>query len=238
MSSPITPPLKTSGADRSNGHLAYRALSSLAILAMVLGVASLMMIPTALNSLEASLLLAPLPVVGLLVGLRAWRRIVQAPDELTGKPIAIVGVGLSLASLIGGLLLASVVYATEVPDGYRRVTFGQLKPDEAERDRHLSIPTEVESLDGQKVFIKGYMRPPAHRFGIEQFLLVRDNNECCFGKNIPAYYDRIQVELAGNLRTDYSRRMFRAAGTLKIDPSQAHDGSELPAFRLVTDYLE
>lgn len=39
----------------------------------------------------------------------------------------------------------------------------------------------IEAMAGQKIRIRGYILPTPQRAGITQFVLVRDNQECCFG---------------------------------------------------------
>ncbi len=218
--------------------LEYRALSTGAVASLVLGLASVFLLPAALTSLQGVTMLSPIPLVGLVVGVRAVLKIRQMPDALTGATLAKLGVLFSALFLVGGFGLGSWVYATEVPDGAQRVTFVQMKPSETEKAKNVIVPPEVSALKGKRVFMKGYMRPSSQRFGLDTFLLVRDNNECCFGENLPEYYDRVQVHLNSPLRVDYSTRMFRVAGTLQIDPSAAGGDPGRPVFSLVADYVK
>ena len=82
------------------------------------------------------------------------------------------------------------IYATEVPEGYERISYADLQPQPDEPpDR---VPPDAKALDGKKVFIKGYVYPGQRQYGITQFLLVRDQGSCCFGGN-PKVTDRILV---------------------------------------------
>ena len=197
-----------------------------------------MIIPTALASLEGCFLLCPLPIVAIFVGWRALVSFRREPEHYTGAMFAKVGIALSLIFLFGGLGLGSFVYATEVPEGYQRVTFSELKPDEQERSRRTHVPPDVLTHNGQQVFIKGFMRPGKQMRGLKSFLLVRDNNECCFGDNIPAYYDRVQVQMTDGLMADYSTGMYRMAGTLKISEESARHETEETVYTLEADYIK
>lgn len=230
--------LQTYAADSVEAPLEYRALSTGAVASLVLGLASVFTIPAALTSLQGTLMLAPIPLAGLIVGVLSLLKIRRLPDELTGATLAMSGAVLSLAFLLGSLGLAGYVYATEVPEGYDRVTFVQMKPDEAEQRKQIVVPPDFAEFEGKPVFIKGYMRPPSQMFGLDSFLLVRDNNECCFGENLPKYFDRVQVHLEPPLRTEYSTRMYRVAGVLRIDPSAAGGDGSRPVFTLEADYLK
>src|SRR5690606_24025876 len=54
------------------------------------------------------------------------------------------------------------------------------------------LTDEIEQLAGQRIRIRGWMLPTFQRKGITQFVLVRDNLECCFGPGA-ALYDCIMV---------------------------------------------
>ena len=43
------------------------------------------------------------------------------------------------------------------------------------------LPERVTSLVGQHIRIRGYILPSFQQTGLTQFVLVRDNMECCFG---------------------------------------------------------
>ncbi len=218
--------------------LQYRAMSTSAVVSLVLGVSSVVMIFAAMGSVSATIAAGAIPLAGLIVGIIAAKKISQDSDILTGRPLALGGIVLSLAFLVGGLALAGYVYATEVPPGYARIAFHELRPSDDHRRGGLSVPPELMEYDGQKIFIKGYMRPPSIRNQNREFLLVRDNNECCFGKSEPAYYDRIQVILEGDLRADYSTGLFRVGGTLRIKPDAASAGPGQAVFTLEGDHLK
>ncbi|MEM6331653.1 MAG: hypothetical protein AAF790_15590, partial [Planctomycetota bacterium] len=117
----------------------------------------------------------------------------------------------------------SYVYATEVPEGYTRTSFYELKPDEVELAAQEYIPPKIQELLGEKVFIKGYMRPDSTndglRKGVTEFSLVRDNAECCFGdKSKVLFFDQIAVKLTAGLAADLSMRVFSVGGVLTVRP--------------------
>jgi hypothetical protein len=139
------------------------------------------------------------------------------------------------------------VYATEVPDGYIRTSFAELRPDEVEARSDQVIPLTIAELEGKKVFIKGYMRPGNHysaggqpvSTGIASFLLVRDNNQCCYGDlSTVKYFDQMLVAMKGRQRLSYHTGIFRMGGTLRLHPEYAHDTSRGPTYMLEADYAE
>jgi hypothetical protein len=166
-------------------------------------------------------------------------RIRRDPELYTGATIAIMGLVLSLLFFIGGVGYGSYVYATEVPDGYERISFNGMKPDVLQERSGIAVPDAIKALNGKKVFIKGYIRKDSVKFteGIDEFLLVRDNNECCFGDLASVkYYDRILVNLVGSLRISYSEKVRRIGGILKVEEGNAMRGPMYPVFTLQADY--
>ena len=225
----------------------YRPLSTMAIASVLLGVLSALTFVAGKDSLQACLMLCPIPVAGLVCGLKALAKIRQMPDQLSGRFPAMAGTVLSMIGLVGGLSYAGYVHATEVPPGYERLAFRNLRPDDVEVRGREAIPRDVKSLDGETIFIKGYMRPGTHvskggtpvRHNVSRFMLVRDNNECCFGDiSSVKYYDKLHVQLLGNLNTDYSSGLFRLAGKLRIVPANPRAGQVEPVYMLEADYIQ
>ncbi len=198
------------------------------------------MLAVAGSSLQATLMLAPIPIAGLLLSLTGLSAVRKSPEAYTGGGIAATGAMLSACFLIFGVGYSGYVYATEVPDGYQRISFLALKPQQEDLAAQRAIRNDVAALQGQPVFIKGYIRPDSTsvRTGMKRFLLVRDNLQCCFG---PAdqveFFDQMEVELQEGLTADYSERLFSVAGELAINPQNLSLGSPSPVFSLKADYV-
>jgi hypothetical protein len=226
---------------RDEAPLQYRALHSGSLIGLVLGIVSIFAMITTADSPAGSLLVAPIPLVGIIVSFWSLIKIRNHADQYTGASLAKIGMTLSFMFLIGGVGYASYVYATEVPPGYERISFNTMKPDELQERGGVAVPPEIAALEGQKVFIKGYIRQdsvPVTR-GIDRFLLVRDNNQCCFGDlSKVKYYDQIAVEMTGDHRVDYSQGVFRIGGILHIEPQYIRPGSPRPVFSLKSDYAK
>ncbi len=189
------PPLSTASEDDAS---AYRAIHTGSILALLLGLVSASVLTTAGSSLESTMMLAPIPLIGLVLSLRAWSFVRANRDQYTGANLALAGAVLSAVFLVGGVGYAGVVHATEVPEGYTRTSFLEMKPSEADLTAGRVTPEPIKDLiDGKvKVFVKGYIRPGSSAVtrNMKNFLLVRDNNECCFGDiSKVQYFDQIQV---------------------------------------------
>ncbi|MDB4680213.1 hypothetical protein OAE80_04435 [Planctomycetaceae bacterium] len=100
-------------------------------------------------------------------------------------------------------------------------------------DAASHFPDWMTALDGEKVRIRGFMYPPFRETGIEFFVLARDNQICCFGRN-PKVYDLISVEMREGVTTNFIlNRPFDVVGTFRIRPEA--DGDELYGLYEITD---
>ena len=77
------------------------------------------------------------------------------------------------------------------------------------------LTKSIEALAGQKIRIRGYILPTAQRTGITEFVLVRDNQECCFGQGA-ALYDCILVDMKKGNTAQYSIRPVAAEGIFDV----------------------
>ena len=213
--------------NEEQAYLQYRSLSLLAVASFamaVLGVPALIM-P----------LLLVLPAMGIFFGLLGVRSIRARRTELAGLGLAWAGLALCVLLLTVGSARASYIYATEVPDGYARVSFRELQPVRERPD--LPVPPSAIDLDGQRVFVKGYVYPDERGAQLKQFVLVPDLGTCCFGGQ-PKLTDMIEITLDDPLRTQYSRRKHKLGGILKVDTRiKPISGLEGVYYRLEADYM-
>jgi hypothetical protein len=205
----------------------YRALSTAAVASLIVGLMSCL-------ALLDWLLLA-VPLIGIVLASLAYVKVKRHRDELSGKGLARAGLALSAVFLVTGTTRLSYVYVTEVPTGYERVSYADLQPDPAEAGQ--KVPPGALELEGKRIFIKGYIYPGREKDGIRQFLLVRDQGDCCFGGN-PRITDRIQVTLVDPLRLRYQPRLHKVGGTFHVEPSTAIGAGGAVFYHLKADYLE
>jgi len=128
-----------------------------------------------------------------------------------------------------------VVRPTRTTDsgGVTEITFDTIKFDikPGEPFRRDMLTKDIEKLFGKKVRIRGYIYPPFQQAGIKQFVLVRDNMECCFGPGA-ALYDCVAVDMVGDKTIDYTVRPVAVEGTLILDEVLGLDGEYLSVFHL------
>ncbi len=80
------------------------------------------------------------------------------------------------------------------------------------------LTKSVEQLNGRKVKLRGYILPSTlfKEKDITEFVLVRDNQECCFGPGA-ALFDCVIIEMVPGKMTDFVTRPVTVEGKLKID---------------------
>jgi len=180
-----------------------------------------------------------IPLLAIVFGLMALKAIRKWPDELVGKKAAKIGLVLGLVCFVGALAMHSFIYATEVPEGYRRISFAELKPSSRGTDPN-GYPKRADEFNGQKVFIKGYVRPPSgKRYGLKNFIMVGDFGDCCFGGD-PAITDVVAVKIQTDDTVNYGYGLRRIGGTFKLNPSttMSHE-EEIPRvfYEIEADYV-
>ena len=121
------------------------------------------------------------------------------------------------------------------------VTFDDLAFDiERDGDFDLALLTdEIRALEGQPVVLRGFILAASvyQQNGIKQFVLVRDNQECCFGPGAYIYHN-CQVECVPNVSTSFSIRPIAVHGTLRFKPLVGPDGKCLSVYHLTATRVE
>ena len=191
---------------------AYRPVPTLVPVAIVCGLLSLL----SFIFLTAIVFGA----LGQLLALLAIRKIRRSEGSLSGTPFALAALGLCILVPVTGVGFQMYEYHDELPDGYRRVNFPreiaakQFVIKEGRRELH----DDVKPLDGQNIFIKGYMYQTKEAKGLSRFVLLKDNGECCFGGD-PKPYDMIGVRMQGKKKVDSVEGMVAVGGVLRANPS-------------------
>jgi hypothetical protein len=207
----------------------YRALNTLAVVSGVLGLLSALAI--------YDWTLAVIPLVGVFTGFVALRRIRANPEDYTGELLALGGIVSSALFCVGGLSWQLYDHVTEVPEGYQRINYDLLQPT-AEAPKQVP-PEHAQDLDGQKVFIKGFVYQPdkGRTSGIKQFILVRDKGQCCFGGN-PKITDMVMVRLKGKLEARFDMHPRGLGGTFHVQADDGMHGLGGVIYQLDADYLK
>ena len=136
----------------------------------------------------------------------------------------------------GALLIAAEQYPKLDVEAYVRrlddlgaILRARLRPDIGPTDA-------IRSLNKKTMRIRGYILPTSvfQQKGIKQFVLVRDNQECCFGPGA-MIYDCIIVEMQEGKSADFATRPVTVQGRFEIDSSSyrySPDGDHYAIFRI------
>ncbi len=120
------------------------------------------------------------------------------------------------------LLVPEKTFRTEGPEGAVRVSYDDvdllkvLNMEPVTTSAPDLLPAWLKGLEGQRIRLRGFMYPPPIETGIPYFILARDNQICCFGKD-PKAYDIIPVQMRRGMTTDYiSGRPFDVVGVFHV----------------------
>lgn len=206
----------------------YRVLSRAAVVSLVFAVLGI-------SSFVVPFLVI-LPLIAFFAGVLALNSIKRFPDELLGKPLAQIGLALSAVLLVAAPAYHGYIYATEVPEGYSRVSFFTLMSDTGQPD----IPTQdALQWHGKKVFIKGYVHPTSmSSYEAKKFVIVPDLGTCCFGGQPPLTH-MIEVTLTGDQYAYKDLRKKRLAGLFTVNSHlKPIDGLQGVYYQLRADILK
>ena len=115
----------------------------------------------------------------------------------------------------------------------REITFDDIKLEMKKGDpftRDL-LPKRVTALEGQAIRIRGYILPSFQQTGLTQFVLVRDNQECCFGPGA-ALHDCVVVRMQPGKAADFSIRPVAVTGRFQVSELRGPDGNHLAIYAL------
>lgn len=193
-------------------------------------------VSVALGVLSASSLLGVVGILIALIGVGVGGAAVWAVRSgegmYSGLWGAVAGLILSLVFALVGITSQVYAYRTEVPEGYRRVSFSQdisAKGFQVTEGK-LGLHPDVAALMDQQVFLKGYMYPQRQTQGLLEFLLLKDTGECCFGGQ-PNPTDMILVQMKNPGGVNYSQGRVAVAGKLKLTSNTTPEGLQ-PVYAL------
>lgn len=189
----------------------YRPVAILAPISLIVGVCSAtgLMFPGGVLIGVAGILLASVSL---------WQ-IRTAQGELSGRWLGLAGLVVSTLFTVAGGGYHGYVYATEVPEGHERLSFSWLSKQGMviEEGQNPRPTDEVAQFDGKKIYIKGYMYPVRQRHGLTEFVLCKDNGDCCFGGQ-PKLTDMITVKMQPGLTVDLlEQQLVGVAGTFRAN---------------------
>ena len=124
------------------------------------------------------------------------------------------------SSIVLCLAALALVPAEAQAKGPKPTKFDDIKFD-IEKDGEFKpemLTEQIKALNNEDIAIRGYILPNSvlKQTGIKQFVLVRDNQECCFGPGA-ALYDCIIVEMTEKHSASFTTRPVTVEGRFTIE---------------------
>lgn len=131
------------------------------------------------------------------------------------------------------VLVCGAISAAAEAERVKDLTFDDIKFEMKKGDpfERSLITEKIEKLHGTTIRIRGFMLPSFQQKGITQFVLVRDNLECCFGPGA-ALYDCVVVEMQGGASASFTVKPIAVEGIFKIQEFKGPDGKHLAIYHL------
>lgn len=138
-----------------------------------------------------------------------------------------------------GVATAAAAEDSSDSSSFQESTFDDVKfaMEKTDEFRETMLTDKVRSLFGRKIRIRGYMYPTLRKSGLKQFVLVRDNLECCFGPGA-ALFDCVLVTMDPGRTAEYSIRPVAVEGEFRFDPLLGPDGRPLAVYQMTASGVE
>jgi len=124
--------------------------------------------------------------------------------------------------------------------GMSNVTFDTIKfeMEKTQPFKPEMLTLAIRALEGKRLRISGYILPSFQQSGITQFVLVRDNMQCCFGPGA-ALYDCIVVDMAPGKSTEFKVTPVTVDGTFSVNELlDPETGKHLAVFHLTGELVK
>ena len=115
--------------------------------------------------------------------------------------------------------------------GPLEITFDDIKLD-LKKDEPFTadrLTPRVRELERQRVRLRGYILPSFQQRGLTQFVLVRDNQECCFGPGA-ALHDCVVVRMQPGRTAEFSIRPVAVTGEFRLEELRGPNGRHLAIY--------
>ena len=99
------------------------------------------------------------------------------------------------------------------------------------------VTPAIEKLTSTKVRLRGYILPSFQQSGLTQFVLVRDNMQCCFGPGA-ALYDCVVVQMEPGKTTDFTSHPVAVDGVFSIQEIRGSENKCLAIYHLDAERVQ
>lgn len=116
------------------------------------------------------------------------------------------------------------------------ITFDDLKLDLKKDEPFVpaKLTERVKQLHGKQIRIRGWILPSSvfQQTGIKNFILVRDNMQCCFGPGA-ALHDCILVEMENGRTAEFTTRPVTVEGVFEHHEFKYPDGKHYAIYYML-----
>ncbi|MDX1969265.1 MAG: hypothetical protein SFV23_18960 [Planctomycetaceae bacterium] len=179
----------------------------------------------------------PVPLIGTVLAFIAWRQVAGSQGTYSGGVVAKATLVILPVTFLSALGFYAYSFATEIPPGYRRVSFATdiSKKGFITDQGRTSVHPDVEALTQEPVFLKGYMYQTKQTENLSGFVLCKDSGDCCFGGQ-PKVTDMIFIEMQAGQKVDFRSGLVAVAGNLKVSPTVDQTGLNA-VYKLECDFF-
>lgn len=138
--------------------------------------------------------------------------------------------------LVLGVLGLGVLGAeAKLANAQQNVTFDDFKFDikKGQKFEEEMITEDIKKFVNKRIKIRGYILPSS-KSELKNFILVRDNMECCFGPGA-MLYDSMVVRLKKGMSTRFTVRPVTVEGKFRVRIMQGPDGKPWSIYELLSD---
>ncbi|MDR2642224.1 MAG: DUF4190 domain-containing protein [Planctomycetaceae bacterium] len=206
----------------------YKSLTAETVGSLILGILSILTF--------ISVLFLIFPLMGMILGIIAIRKILNAPEVLSGLGIASAGVAISFIAAISGLYYQYYISSYEIPIGYREINFEFLAEDPrtGQINPEVLLLAESTQQNASRIFIEGFMQPTRNINNVTEFLIGATPERSKFAPPKPTKTEFIRVRLTGGLTTSYQSSLIGVGGILRVDTTP--EPGEL-IYRIDADFI-
>ncbi|MDR2346470.1 MAG: hypothetical protein LBE18_10415 [Planctomycetaceae bacterium] len=206
----------------------YKSLAAETIGSLILGFLSILTF--------ISILFLIFPIMGIVIGIIAIRKILNAPEVLSGLGISSCGVVLCVIFAAGGLYYQYYVSSYEIPISYREINFEFLAEDPrtGQINPNVILLADSTQKSTDRVFIEGFMQPTRNMNNVIEFLIGATPERSKFAPPKPTKTEFIKVKLTGDLVTSYRSSIIGVGGILYVNPKP--EPGEL-VYRIEADFI-
>ncbi len=161
------------------------------------------------------------------------------PAASTGNADSPPAVQTSIVEKADAVAAAPAEPAANKSAAARDITFDTIKFEmkkEEPFERKMITPT-IEKLTNTKIRLRGYILPSFQQSGLTQFVLVRDNMQCCFGPGA-ALYDCVVVQMEPGKTTDFTSHPVAVDGVFSIQEIRGSENKCLAIYHLDADRVQ